>query len=70
MGPGYIRHIKVSQSRIKDSQLAGGSQKRTKDLTTGQKDRLQSSLENIKDPDLRQALEKLGRHAIGRDDTP
>ena len=69
LGPNYIRHIKVTQSRIKDSQLAGASPKRTQDLTHGQQNKLKSSLEKIQDPDLRQALEKLGRHALTRKDT-
>ena len=69
LGPNYIHHIKVKQSRIKDSQLTGSTQKRAKDLTPSQKDKLDSSLENIKDPELKQALEKLGRHALSRKDT-
>lgn len=69
LGPGYIRHIKVTQSRMKDSQLSGSKQKRAQDLTTGQKEKLQLSLEKVKDPDVRQALEKLGRQAISRTDT-
>jgi len=66
LGPGYIRHIKVVQSKMKDSQLSGTRRTRQQDLTLGQKEQLQSSLENIKDPDVKQALEKLGRQAYGR----
>jgi len=66
LGPGYIRHIKVIQSKIKDGQLAGSQVQRRKDLTPGEADKLQSSLENVKDPDVKKALERLGRHTIGR----
>ncbi len=66
LGPGYIRHIKVVQSRIKESNLAGSRPNRTIDLTPGQTEKLKSSLEKVRDPDLKKALEKLGRSALRR----
>jgi len=66
LGPGYIRHIKVQQTKMRDSQLAGSKANRTKDLTPRQKDNLQLSLDNISDPDLKAALEKLGRQALSQ----
>ncbi len=66
LGPGYIQHIKLVQTSMRDGQLSGARAKKTKDLTPAQKDELQSSLENVNDPDLKKALEKLGRHAISR----
>jgi len=68
LGPGYIQHIKLMQTSMRDGQLSGTPAKKTKDLTPAQKDELQSSLENVNDPDLKKALEKLGRHAISRTD--
>lgn len=66
LGPGYIRHIKVVQSSMRDGQLSGSKAKKTLDLTPAQKEELHTSLENVTDPDLKKALEKLGRHAISR----
>lgn len=66
LGPGYIRHIKVQQTRMRDGQLAGTKANRTKDLTPRQSEELHLSLENVSDPDLRDALEKLGRQALTR----
>lgn len=66
LGPGYIRHIKVQQSKMRDGQLAGSKANRTKDLTPRQQEDLQSSLENISNDKLKAALEKLGRQALSR----
>ncbi len=68
LGPGYVRHIKVVQSSLKDSQLSGSQQKRKQDLTVGQTEQLEKSLDKINDPELKQALEKLGRQAYSRKD--
>lgn len=67
LGPGYIRHIKVQQSKMRDGQLAGTSAKRTRDLTPRQKEDLQLSLESVTDVKLKAALEKLGRQALSRE---
>lgn len=66
LGPGYIQHIKVQQTKMRDGQLAGAKANRSKDLTPRQNEELQMSLENIKDPDLKTALEKLGRQVISK----
>jgi len=66
LGPGYIRHIKVMQSKMRDGQLAGTTAQRSQDLTVKQKEKLQLSLEKINNPDLKQALEKLGRQTFTR----
>lgn len=66
LGPGYIRHIKVQQSKMRDGQLAGAKANRTQDLTPRQKEDLQSSLENVTNVELKAALEKLGRQALSR----
>ncbi len=66
LGPDYIRHIKVQQTRMRDGQLAGAKANRTQDLTPRQSEELQLSLENVTNPELRSALEKLGRQALTR----
>lgn len=66
LGPGYIQHIKVQQTKMRDGQLAGAKANRSQDLTPRQNEELQLSLENIKDPDLKTALEKLGRQALSQ----
>jgi len=66
LGPGYIRHIKVTQSKIRDGQLAGAKAQRSTDMTEGQKKELQLSLENIDNPDLKTALEKLGQQVLSK----
>lgn len=66
LGPGYIQHIKVVQTKMRDGHLAGAKQKKSLDLTPGQTEQLKNSLENINDPDLKEALEQLGRHVYGR----
>jgi len=66
LGPNYIRHIKVQQTKMRDGQLAGTKINRAKDLTPRQSEELQLSLEKVTDPDLKAALEKLGRQALTR----
>lgn len=66
LGPDYIRHIKVQQTKMRDGQLAGTKATRTRDLTPRQNEELQSSLENVTDARLKAALEKLGRQALSQ----
>lgn len=66
LGPGYIQHIKVRQSKMRDGHLAGTKQIKSTDLTPGQSEELKLSLENVRDPDLKEALEQLGRQIYAK----
>lgn len=65
LGDGHIRHIRVLQTRMKTESIR---QAVPKGLTPRAQAKLQSGLENINDPDLKQALEGLGRKVIARPD--
>ena len=66
LGPGYIRHIKVVQTKMRDGHLAGSKQMKSVDLTPRQAEELNLSLEKISNPDLKEALEELGRQVYSR----
>jgi len=66
LGPDYIRHIKVIQTKMRDGQLAGGSHHKSSQLSPGDQRRLEDGLTDIQDDELKNALEKLGRHVISR----
>lgn len=66
LGPGYLRRVKVIQTRITDTELSGSRQHKSADLTPLQKNALHSSLENIKDDGLKQALNNLGSQILAQ----
>ncbi len=66
LGPGYIRHIKVMQTKMRDGHLAGTKQIKSTDLTPAQSEKLKLSLENVRNPDLKEALEQLGRQVYAK----
>ena len=64
LGTGHIQRLKIVQTRIKTEPTRKPAQK---GLTQQAGDKLQSGLEKIHDPELKQALEKLGHNVLARD---
>lgn len=63
MGPGHVRHLKVNQTRLKAEPKP---KHQVRGLTPSETQELQSGLENVKNPELKTALEQLGRGVITR----
>lgn len=64
LGPGHIQRLKIIQTKLKTDVSTGPA---PRGLTQQAGDRLQSGLENIKDPDLKKAFESLGRQVLSKD---
>ncbi len=66
LGPGYIQRIKLVQTRIKEQHLTGHTQQHVSpELSPSEMLNLQSTLEKVQDPDVKAALEKLGKTIMG-----
>lgn len=63
LGAGHVTRLKVIQTRIKtEEKVARVSQ----GLDPQTQDKLRSELENVTDPDVKQALEQLGRKVLSK----
>ena len=66
LGAGHLKRIKVLQTKMK-TEVSG--QPAARGLTQQAGDKLQSGLETVRDSDLKEALEKLGRRVLSKDNT-
>lgn len=66
LGAGHIRHIKIIQTNMRTESSRGRAAPRGLSQQAG--DRLQSGLETVEDPALKEALERLGRRVLSKDD--
>ena len=67
LGHGHVARIKVSQSAMKKAAPTAPHIKDPRGLSPSESTSLQSGLSKVKDPALKQALDRLGRKALTRD---
>lgn len=65
LGAGHIQRLKIIQTRLRTEPSTTPP---PRGLSQQAGDKLQSGLENIHDPELKQALEGLGRKVLAKDD--
>ncbi len=64
LGPNHIQRLKIIQTKLRTETTHGPA---PRGLSQQDGDRLQSGLENVSDPDLKQALTNLGRKVLAKD---
>ncbi len=65
LGPNHIQRLKIIQTKLKTEATQG---KPPRGLTPQARENLQSGLEKVTDPDLKRALEALGRNILAHDE--
>lgn len=68
LGPGHIRHIRVLQTKMKTTPSAARPHT-PRGLSPQEEQTLKADLEHVKDPALKEALEKLGRNILSKSNT-
>lgn len=66
LGQGHIRHIKIIQTKIRTE---SSRRPAPRGLSSQASDQLHSGLENVDDPELKEALADLGRKVLSRGST-